>query len=278
MSVWVTDRALPPGTRFLFHTDRYHTEEWDNMGKLDNKVAVVTGASKGIGAGIALRLAADGAKVVVNYSRSAEPAEKLVAEIKGAGGTALAVQADMSKPADITRLFAETKDKFGPADILVNNAGVYAMGALAEITPESIDWHYDLNVKGLILATQAAARTMPEGGVVVNISSGAGKTPMPGMAVYSSTKGAVDVLTRGLALELGPRKIRVVGIAPGMTTTEGTADFGADKAMIDFVISRTPLGRVGVPADIADAVSFVVSDEGRWITGETLQVGGGLTL
>ena len=248
------------------------------MGKLDNKVAVVTGASKGIGAGIALRLAADGAAVVVNYSRSAEAAQAVAAKIEAAGGKARAVRADMSKPADITALFAEAKQAFGGVDILVNNAGVYAQGPLDAVTPESIDWHYDLNVKGLILATQAAARVMPDGGVVVNISSGVAKTPMAGMVVYSSTKGAVDVLTRGLALELAPRKIRVVGVAPGITATEGTADLFEDKATVDYMLSRTPLGRIGAPADIADAVAFVVSDEGRWITGDTLQVGGGLTL
>ena len=173
------------------------------MGKLDNKVAVVTGASKGIGAGIAKRLAADGAKVVVNYARSAEAAQAVVAAIEAAGGTAVAARADISKPAEITRLFGEIKASHGRVDILVNNAGVYAAGPLDAVTPEEIDRHYDLNVKGLLLATQAAARLMPDGGVVVNISSGVAKTPMAQMPVYSSTKGAVDVLTRGLALELG---------------------------------------------------------------------------
>jgi len=248
------------------------------MGKLDNKVAVVTGASKGIGAGIALRLAADGATVVVNYAKSADAAKAVVAKIEGAGGKAAAVQADISKPDDIARLFEETKAKLGRVDILVNNAGVYAADGLDNVTPESIDWHYSVNVKGLLLATQAAARLMPTGGVVVNISSGAAKTPMPIMQVYSSTKGAVDVLTRSLALELGPRGIRVVGVAPGVTSTEGAADLTADKATTDHFLSRTPLGRLGAPADIADAVAFVVSEDGRWITGDTLQVGGGLTL
>ena len=248
------------------------------MGKLDGKVAVVTGASKGIGAGIAARLAADGASVVVNYSRSAEAAKALVAKIKGAGGKAAAVQADISKPAEITTLFEGVKASHGHVDILVNNAGVYAAGPLDAVTPEEIDRHFDLNVKGLLLATQAAARIMPEGGVVVNISSGVAKTPMAGMPVYSSTKGAVDVLTRGLAMELGSRKIRVVGIAPGITQTEGVTDMGMEQSVTDYLVSRTPLGRVGQPADIADSVAFVVSDEGRWITGDTLQVGGGLTL
>ena len=248
------------------------------MGKLDNKVAVVTGASKGIGAGIALRLAADGASVVVNYARSADAAKALVARIEGAGGKAYPVQADISKPAEIAKLFDGVKASHGRVDILVNNAGIYAGAPLEAVTPEEIDRHYALNVKGLLLATQAAARLMPEGGVVVNISSGVAKTPMAGMAVYSSTKGAVDVLTRGLALELGPRRIRVVGVAPGITETEGVADMGMEQSVTDYLVSRTPLGRIGQPADIADAVAFVVSDEGRWITGETLQVGGGLML
>lgn len=248
------------------------------MGKLDNKVAVVTGASKGIGAGIAKRLAADGARVVVNYARSAEAAQAVVAAIEAAGGTAVAARADIAKPAEITRLFGEIKASHGRVDILVNNAGVYAAGPLDAVTPEEIDRHYDLNVKGLLLATQAAARLMPDGGVVVNISSGVAKTPMAQMPVYSSTKGAVDVLTRGLALELGARKIRVVGVAPGVTVTEGVTEMGMEASITDYLVSRTPLGRVGQPADIADAVAFVVSDEGRWITGETLQVGGGLML
>ena len=249
------------------------------MANLSGKVAVVTGASKGIGAGIAERLAEDGAAVVVNYSRSAAPAKALVEKIEGAGGKAIALQADISKPADIARLFATTTETFKRLDILVNNAGIYEPAGLDAITPESIDKHYDLNVKGLLLATQAAARLFPaEGGVVVNISSGVAKTPLQGMPVYSSTKGAVDVLTRGLALELGPRKIRVVGVAPGMTSTEGTVDIASDKATVDFMVSRTPLGRLGVPKDIAAAVAFVVSEDGGWITGDTIQVGGGLTL
>jgi 3-oxoacyl-[acyl-carrier protein] reductase len=247
------------------------------MGTLAGKVAIVTGASKGIGAGIALRLAADGASVVVNYSRSAKEAEALVAKITAAGGKAKAVQADISQPEQITSLFDATIKEFAKLDILVNNAGIYEFGGLDAVTPEHIDRQYNLNVKGLILATQAAARLFPaEGGVVINISSGVAKTPMTGAQVYSSTKGAVDVLTRGLALELGPRKIRVVGIAPGLTTTEGTS--GMDQGTIDYVVSRTPLGRIGESADIAAAVSFVASADGSWITGETIQVGGGLML
>lgn len=245
------------------------------MAKLMGKVAIVTGSSKGIGAGIAERLAADGASVVINYARSEGAAKALVEKIKAGGGQAIALQADISQPAEITPLFDGTLQAFGRLDVLVNNAGIYEFGGLDSATPESIDRMFDLNVKGLILATQAAARVFPaEGGVVVNISSGVAKTPMTQAQVYSSTKGAVDVLTRGLALELGPRNIRVVGIAPGLTATEGTS--GMDEQTTGYVIARTPLGRIGTPADIAAAVSFVVSGDGGWITGETIQVGGGL--
>ena len=247
------------------------------MAKLDGKVAIVTGASKGIGAGIALRLAADGASVVVNYARSADLAEQLVAKIRHAGGHAMAVQADVSQPDEITTLFEKTTAEFKHVDILVNNAGIYEFGDLASITAESIDRQFALNVKGLILATQAAAAAFPQaGGVVVNISSGAGVTPIAQAQAYSATKGAVDNLTRSLALELGPRNIRVVGVAPGLTATEGTSGMGEEGAA-PFV-ARTPLGRIGQPADIAAAVAFVVSEEAGWITGETLQVGGGLRL
>ena len=247
------------------------------MGKLDGKVAVVTGASKGIGAGIALRLAADGASVVVNYARSAGAADGVVARIRQAGGQAVAVQADVSQPAAIEALFDAAIAAFGRVDILVNNAGIYEFGDLASITPESIDRQFALNVKGLILATQAAAKAFPPtGGVVINISSGAGVTPMAGAQVYSATKGAVDNLTRSLALELGSRGIRVVGIAPGLTVTEGTS--GMDEKGAAPFVARTPLGRLGQPADIAASVSFAVSDDAGWVTGETLQVSGGLRL
>lgn len=248
------------------------------MATLTGKVAIVTGSSKGIGAAIVERLATDGASVVVNYSRSQKEADALVSKITDAGGKALAVQADISQPEHITTLFSTAKEHFGQIDILVNNAGIYEFaGSIEEITPEHIDRQFSLNVKALILATQAAVKHFgSEGGVVVNISSGVALTPMVAAQVYSSTKGAVDVLTRGLALELGPRKIRVVGIAPGLTSTEGTS--GMEKEMLDYVISRTPLGRVGEPSDIAATVAFVVSQDGGWITGETIQVGGGLLL
>ena len=247
------------------------------MGKLEGKVAVVTGASKGIGAGIALRLAAEGASVVVNYARSAEGAERVVTTIRQAGGHAAAVQADVSRPDEIKALFEHAAAAFGHVDILVNNAGIYEFADLATITPDSIDRLFALNVKGLILATQAAAAAFPaSGGVVVNISSGVAVTPIAQAQVYSATKGAVDNLTRSLALELGPRRIRVVGVAPGITATEGTSGMGEEG--VAPLVARTPLGRIGQPADIAAAVAFVVSDDGGWITGETIQVGGGLML
>lgn len=248
------------------------------MATLTGKVAIVTGSSKGIGAGIIERLAADGAAVVVNYSRSKKEADALVAKVTAAGGQALAVQADISQPDQITALFTATQEHFGRLDILVNNAGIYEFAETIDaVTPEHIDRLFNLNVKGLILATRAAAKQFgPEGGVVVNISSGVAITPMVAAQVYSATKGAVDVLTRGLALELGPRKIRVVGIAPGLVSTEGTSDMAQEMAAA--IISRTPLGRIGEPGDIAAAVSFAVSADGGWITGETIQVGGGLLL
>ena len=244
------------------------------MPNLAGKVAIVTGSSKGIGAGIAERLAADGARVVVNYMRSADAAARVVQRIEAAGGEALAVQADVSRPADIQPLIDATLRQFGRLDVLVNNAGVYKVDTLDTVTPESFDEHYALNVRGLLLTTQAAARVLPEGGVIVNISSGLAKSPYPMVHVYSSTKGAVDTLTRSLAMELGPRRIRVVGVAPGFTATEGNAD--SAKQMTEFLVSKTLLGRVGLPKDIAAFVSYVVSADGDWITGSTIDVAGGM--
>lgn len=241
---------------------------------LAGKVAIVTGSSKGIGAGIALRLAADGAAVVVNYSRSAEDAERVVQRIVAAGGKAVAVKADLSKPAEIGPLIDAAVSTYGRLDILVNNAGVYQGDSLETITAESIDFHFNLNVRGLLLTTQAAARVLPAGGVVVNISSGLAKSPYPVVHVYSSTKGAVDCLTRSLAMELGPRGIRVLGIAPGFVHTEGNAE--SAKGMDELFIGKTPLGRVGEPADIAGVVAFAVSADAGWVTGSTLDVAGGM--
>ena len=241
---------------------------------LAGKVALVTGSSKGIGAGIAFRLAADGAAVVVNYSRNAADANAVVGRITAAGGRAVAVKADLSQLSTAQPLVEATLQAFGRLDILVNNAGVYAPDSLDTLSAETFDWHFHLNVRGLLLMTQAAARVLPAGGVVVNISSGLAKSPYPAVHVYCATKGAVDSLTRSLAMELGPRQIRVVGIAPGFVKTEGNAESSA--GMDDFFIGKTPLGRVGQPADIADAVAFAVSSDAHWVTGSTLDVSGGM--
>lgn len=244
------------------------------MSSLAGKVAIVTGSSKGIGAGIAERLAADGASIVVNYATSAADADTVVRRITAAGGRAVAAQADLSQPSQIQPLIDAALTHFGRLDILVNNAGIYRVDSLDSVTADSIDAHFALNVRGLLLTTQAAARVLPEGGVVVNISSGLAKSPYPVVHAYSATKGAVDTLTRSLAMELGPRQIRVVGIAPGFVKTEGSAD--AAREMVDVLVGKTPLGRAGMPADIAHAVAFVVSERGGWITGTTIDVAGGM--
>ncbi len=244
------------------------------MSNLAGKVAIVTGSSKGIGAGIAARLADDGASIIVNYSRSAEDAGVVVERITDAGGKAFAVKADISKPEEIKPLIDAAIEQFGRLDILINNAGVYKMDSLDTISVESFDEHFNLNVRGLLLTTQAAARVLPEGGVIVNISSGLGKSPFPMVHVYCATKGSVDTLTRSLGMELGPRKIRVVGIAPGFVATEGNAE--SAKGMTDFLVGKTPLGRVGQPDDIAAAVSYAVSEDAKWVTGTTIDVAGGM--
>ena len=244
------------------------------MDKISGKVAIVTGTSKGIGAGIAVRLAADGAQVVVNYSRNTEDADAVVQKIVAIGGRAIAVRADLAQPAQIQPLIDAALNAYGRLDILVNNAGVYKSDTLDTVTPESFDEHFHLNVRGLLLTTQAAARVMADGGTIVNISSGLAHSPYPLVHVYCATKGAVDTLTRSLALELGPRQIRVVGIAPGFTKTEGNAE--SARGMDDFFIGKTPLGRVGKPIDIAAAVAFAVSEDAGWITGSTIDVGGGM--
>jgi 3-oxoacyl-[acyl-carrier protein] reductase len=246
--------------------------------KLEGKVAVVTGASKGIGASIATHLAAEGAAVVVNYATSREGADRVVADIKKNGGKAVAVQANVSKPADIERLFSEGKKAFGRIDILVNNAGIYEFAPLGDVTPEHFHKQFDLNVLGLILATKEAVRHFgPEGGNIVNISSVAASLAPPETSVYSATKAAVDAVTKSLAKELGPRKIRVNSVNPGMVNTEGVRSHGIDKS--DFrtqVEAQTPLGRIGQPEDIAPAVVFLVSPESSWITGETHYISGGM--
>lgn len=245
--------------------------------KLEGKVAVVTGASKGIGAEIARHLASEGASVVVNYASSKAGADKVVAEITAAGGKAVAVKADVSKSDDIRSLFAETKKAFGRLDVLVNNAGVYEFAPLDAITPEHFHKQYDLNVLGLILSTQEAVRHFgPSGGSVVNIGSVAGDSAPATAAVYSGTKAAVDAITKSLAKELGPKKVRVNAVNPGMVETEGAHALGITES--DWrkqVEAQTPLGRIGQPNDIAPAVTFLASDDAKWITGEALYISGG---
>ncbi len=246
--------------------------------KLAGKVAIVTGASKGIGAAIARQLAADGASVVVNYSSSKAGADRVVADITKSGGKALAVQANLAKPADIELLFAETKKAFDKLDILVNNAGIYEFSPIENVTPEHFHKQFDLNVLGLVLATQQAARHFgPAGGSVVNISSVAATLAPPTASVYSATKAAVNAVTRSLAQELGPRKIRVNAVNPGMVETEGVHAAGiAESDFRKATEAQTPLGRIGQPQDIAPAVAFLASDDAAWITGETLYISGGL--
>lgn len=245
------------------------------MKKLDGKIAVVTGASKGIGASIAKHLAAEGAAVVVNYASSKEGADRVVDEIASAGGKAIAVQANVSQKAEIERLFAQTQQVFGKLDILVNNAGIYEFLTLAEITPEHFHRQYDLNVLGLILTTQEAVKHInPEGGSIVNISSVVSTLSPAGSAVYNSTKSAVDGLTRTFSKELAPRKIRVNSINPGLIETEGYQS-SAIGGHSDAVALSTPLGRMGQPQDIAPGVVFLASDDSSWMTGETIYITGG---
>jgi 3-oxoacyl-[acyl-carrier protein] reductase len=249
-----------------------------NTQKLEGKVAVVTGASKGIGADIARHLAAEGANVVVNYSSSKEGADRVVDEITKRGGQAVAVQADVAKKADVQRLFAFAKKAFGKIDILVNNAGIYQWAPLEEITEEQFHQQFNTNVLGLILATQEAVRHFGEaGGTIINISSTVTSLTPPNGSVYTATKGAVDAITRTLAKELGPRKIRVNAVNPGLVETEGVVAAGFNEGEFrEGVEMQTPLGRVGQPNDIAPVAVFLASSDSGWITGETLRVAGGL--
>lgn len=248
------------------------------MSKLTNKVAVVTGASKGIGAGIAKGLAAEGASVVVNYASSKEGADRVVKEITSKGGKAIAVQGDVGKAADVQRIFAETKKAFGRLDVLVNNAGVYKFSELGEVTEELFNWHFNTNVLGLLLATQEAVKHFgAEGGSVINIGSTASRLTPATTVVYTATKGAVDAVTHVLAKELGPKKIRVNSINPGMVETEGvhaTGMIGSDFQK--SLEAQTPLGRMGQPEDIAPIAVFLASSDSGWLTGETLLASGGL--
>jgi 3-oxoacyl-[acyl-carrier protein] reductase len=247
------------------------------MNSLSGKVAVVTGASKGIGAAIAKALGQAGASVVVNYATSREGADRVAAGIKEKGGKAITVQADMSKAADIKRLFAETKKAFGALDILVNNAGVFKFEPLESVTEEEFHRQYNVNVLGPILAIQEALKYFgPKGGSVINVSSVAGQSAMPSSVVYSSSKSALNSVTRVLAAELAPRKIRVTAVAPGPVETEGFVATGfKGSEMEKKMIEDTPLGRIGEPEDIARVVVFLASDESGWVTGERLTVAGG---
>jgi 3-oxoacyl-[acyl-carrier protein] reductase len=246
--------------------------------KLTGKVAVVTGASKGIGAEIARQLAAEGAAVVVNYSSSKEGADKVVGEITKKGGKAISVQGNLSKEADVRRLFAEVKKSYDKLDILVNNAGVYEFAPIGDVTAEHFHKMFDLNVLGLLLATQEAVKLFgSRGGNIINISSVAATSAPPSTSVYSATKGAVNSITRSLAQELGPKKIRVNSINPGMVDTEGVRTAGIDESEFrKHYEANTPLGRIGVPQDIAPAAVFLASDDSAWLTGESLYITGGL--
>lgn len=248
------------------------------MSKLKNKVAVVTGASKGIGAGIAKGLAAEGASIVVNYASSKEDADRVVADIVEKGGKAVAVQGDVAKAADVQRIFAETKQAFGKLDILVNNAGVYQFAPLPEITEEQFHRQFNTNVLGLILATQQAVNFFgAEGGSVINIGSVASQMVSPGSTIYTATKSAVDAVTHVLAKELGSKKIRVNSINPGMVETEGVRTAGfLDSDFRKQAEAQTPLGRIAQPADIAPIAVFLASSDSGWLSGETLIASGGL--
>lgn len=247
------------------------------MSKLEGKVAVVTGASKGIGASIARRFAAEGAAVVVNYASAREDAERVVADIKQAGGKAVAVKGNVAKASEVRELFERTEQLFGAADILVNNAGVYEFGPLESITEAEFHRQFDINVLGTLLAAQEAAKRFKNGGSIINVSSVVSENPLPNSSIYSATKGAVDTITRALAKELGARNIRVNAIAPGPVETEGLHKVGligtdAEKAFV----SGTPLGRIGQPIDIAQVALFLASDEAGWVTGERIASSGGL--
>lgn len=248
------------------------------MKKLANKVALVTGASKGIGAGIARSLAAEGAAVVVNYASAKEDAEKVVAEITAAGGNAVALQGDVSSAADVDRLFTAIQQTVGNVDVLVNNAGVYQFGGIEELNEEQFHRQFNINVLGLLLVTQGAVKNFGDrGGSIINIGSAVSRITPPGSAIYTATKGAVDAITGVLSKELGAKNIRVNSINPGMVETEGahTAGFiGSDFEK--QAVQQTPLGRIGQPDDIAPIAVFLASDESKWLTGEIIIASGGI--
>src|SRR5262245_27183710 len=244
---------------------------------LKDKVAVVTGASKGIGAGAAKALAAHGASVVVNYATSKAGADAVVAEITKAGGKAVAVKGDISKAGDAKALIEAAIKNFGRLDILVNNSGIYKLGPITEFTEEEFHQHFNVNVLGLLLTTQSALQYLPEGGSIINIGSGITSLLPPDSVIYTGTKGAVDAITGVLANELGPRKIRVNSLNPGVVETEGTVAAGVIGSDFEkWAVSQTPLGRTGRPDDIAEVIVFLASDSSRWLTGEHLLASGGL--
>jgi 3-oxoacyl-[acyl-carrier protein] reductase len=249
------------------------------MSKLENKVAVVTGASKGIGASIAKHFAAAGAKVVVNYASSKEGADSVVKEITDNGGIAISVQGDVSNEADVIRLFEETEEAFGALDILVNNAVYQGYAPIEELSVEAFHQSFNVNVLGPVLTIQAALKMFGEkGGNIINISSGASKMPLPGASLYSATKAALDAFTIALSKELGAKNVRINSVLPGATETEGAASAGVTTGS-DYekmFIANTPLGRRGQPQDIAKAVVFLASDDAAWITGEQISVSGGM--
>lgn len=247
------------------------------MAKLTGKVAVVSGASKGIGAAIAEELASEGASVIVNYSSSKEQADQVVAKIQASGGSAKAVHADLSKRGEAKELIDAAVTEFGGLDILVNNAGVYDFVPLDKIDDKHFDRIFGLNVKGLLFATQAAANAFGDhGGSIINISSVASQSAMPTASVYSATKAAVDSFTRTLAAELGPKNVRVNSVLPGPVETEGTQAMPEFSQLRDIFVPQTPLGRIGQPKDIATVVSFLASEQAGWITGQVIPVAGGL--
>jgi len=249
----------------------------NGLDSLKGKVAVVTGASKGIGAAIARQLAAAGAAVVVNYDSSREGAERVVKEITGAGGRALAVQGSVAREADVKRLFDDAVAHFGQVDVLVNNAGVYSFAPLDDVSEAEYRRQFDTNVLGTLLASREAARRIKGAGSIINLSSVVSENPLAGSSVYSATKGAVDAITQALAKELGARGIRVNSIAPGPVRTEGFAQTGLEGSEAgQHMVAGTPLGRLGEPGDIARVALFLASEESAWLTGERITASGGL--
>lgn len=248
------------------------------MKNLGNKIAIVTGASKGIGAEIAKKLASEGASVVVNYSSDKDGADTVVNAIVANGGAAIAVQGNVSSRADVENIFAETKETFGDADIVVNNAGVYTLGALAQFNEDEFHRQFNTNVLGLLLVSQAAAENFGEkGGSIINIGSTVTRLLPPQSTIYAGTKGAIDTITQVLAKELGPKKIRVNSINPGMTDTEGNRTSGLIGSPFQAQFeAMTPLGRIGQPNDISPIAVFLASDDAKWVTGEVILAGGGM--